>query len=103
MKLKLLVVGRGRVGRSLARAWRRSGHSVSLAAHDAKRFAKCEVCLIAVPDRAIAEVVAHLAPRLASRALVVHTAGALGLKPLASARELGHRIGALHPLLAIAS
>lgn len=98
---RIAVIGRGRVGRSLARAWKQQGHTVSLLPHDAQRTPQIDIALLSVPDRAIAETALHWAKRLPPQTLVLHTAGALDLSPLEAARSAGHRVGSLHPLLAI--
>jgi predicted short-subunit dehydrogenase-like oxidoreductase (DUF2520 family) len=103
MKLKILVIGRGRVGRSLARAWARAGHEVSLAAHDSRRPVNAKVIVLSVPDRAVAEVAASWADRFLKGSLCIHTAGALDLLPLRALRNAGMRVGSLHPLAAIPS
>ena len=103
MKLRILVIGRGRVGRSLARAWSAAGHSVSLRAHDSNRKPEGDLVVLAVPDRAVAEMAERWSRRLAQGTLAIHTAGALGLEPLAPLRRAGMRVGSLHPLAAISS
>ena len=57
-----------------------------------------DVVLLAVADGAVAQVCQVL--EVGPRQLVAHLAGALGLKPLASARRKGARTGSLHPLRA---
>ena len=99
--MRIVVIGRGRVGRSLGTAWSRSGHRVALRPHDARTAPAADVVLLSVPDRALEQVALHWANRLAKPALVIHAAGALELAPLQSLRDAGHRVGSLHPLAAI--
>ncbi|HZM75428.1 MAG TPA: DUF2520 domain-containing protein [Candidatus Limnocylindrales bacterium] len=108
------VIGTGRVGTILAAALRSAGHEVvaatrvspllpevePLPAEDVARAAT-DLLLIAVPDDALAGVVARLA---AARAfgpgqIVVHTSGAQGLGVLRPATALGARPLALHPVM----
>jgi predicted short-subunit dehydrogenase-like oxidoreductase (DUF2520 family) len=96
---KLLIVGRGRVGMALARAWRLKGHAVALAAHGSPRKSDATIVFFTVPDRAIGDVARAWSSKLAPDALKVHTAGALGLEVF----EGPGPTAALHPLLAIAS
>ncbi|MGI5524335.1 Rossmann-like and DUF2520 domain-containing protein [Micromonospora sp. CA-259024] len=71
-------------------------HSVPVVAH-----AATDLLLIAVPDDALAGVVADLADRGALRPgqVVAHTSGAHGLDVLAPATEVGARPLALHPAM----
>ncbi|HEY3452194.1 MAG TPA: DUF2520 domain-containing protein [Myxococcales bacterium] len=99
---RILVLGRGRVGGSLARAWRRRGMRVSLAAGRAGPSGLgFDVVVLAVPDGAVADVAARLAASLRSRPLVALCAGALDLSPLEPLRRCGCPVGSLHPLQAI--
>ena len=102
-KPRVLIVGGGRVGRSFARAMRRAKVPMKLSAHGIPKRFDGDVLILAVPDRAIAEVCEAWSPKLAKDTLVVHTSGALGLDVLQSAKKLGHRTGSLHPLLAVAT
>lgn len=61
--------------------------------------------VLAVADRAIAEVAARLAadvPRGWKGRTVLHLSGAIGPDPLEPLRRLGARVGALHPLTVFA-
>jgi predicted short-subunit dehydrogenase-like oxidoreductase (DUF2520 family) len=58
-----------------------------------------DVVLLAVPDAAVGPLCATLKPRRGQ--LVAHLAGALTLKPLASAKRRGARVGSIHPLRAL--
>ena len=121
--MDVAVVGAGRVGTALAVLLARAGYRITaVAGRDATpaRAARylpdvpvldlagtarsAELVLVAVPDDAIARVVADLASAAAFRegAWVAHVSGARGLADLDPARGAGaHRLG-LHPLQAVA-
>jgi predicted short-subunit dehydrogenase-like oxidoreductase (DUF2520 family) len=90
----LVVVGRGRVGGSLARAAEIAGIEVRLAGSDEPTDGAGAV-LICVPDDAIAQVCERIA---AAPPLVGHVSGAGTLDVLAAARERGSSTFSLHPL-----
>lgn len=117
MASTLVVVGPGRVGQALARAWREHGamRVLLLSRHAdraAARFVGAEVSqdravlrravvvLVSVPDPAVAEVVAECAAAGVVRrcALWLHASGSLGVDALEPARACGARVGLLHPL-----
>ena len=93
----LTVVGRGRVGRSLAAAAERSGIEARLVARDdLEAIPRRSAVLLCVPDDAIAAVAQELAPTQPS--LVGHVSGATTLDALAAATEHGAATFSLHPL-----
>jgi len=116
-----LVVGPGRVGRTLALAHARAGEEVLLLGRKPgswKNWARragiqplhgtlpddaVPVCiLLAVPDSGIAPLAARLAGELApSRRVrfVAHVSGLSGLEPLHPLQRQGFRAAALHPLV----
>jgi predicted short-subunit dehydrogenase-like oxidoreductase (DUF2520 family) len=93
----LLVVGRGRVGRSLARAAEYAGIDVRLAGHHelAESSQGAGAVLLCVPDTAIAAVAAEVPE---GPAFVGHVSGAGTLNLLAAASAKGARPFSLHPL-----
>jgi predicted short-subunit dehydrogenase-like oxidoreductase (DUF2520 family) len=116
------LIGAGRVGAVLAAALRHAGHHIAAASGvsaDAKnRIARLlpgtpnlpadevaraatDLLLIAVPDDALAGVVAGLAETgaLHQGQIVVHTSGAHGIDVLAPAIAAGARPIALHPAM----
>ncbi|MCG5471914.1 DUF2520 domain-containing protein [Micromonospora sp. LAH09] len=116
------VIGAGRVGAVLGAALTAAGHrAVAVAGGSgasrarlalllpevprrpvaAVAHAATDLLLIAVPDDALAGVVADLADRGALRPgqVVAHTSGAHGLSVLAPAAEVGARPLALHPAM----
>jgi predicted short-subunit dehydrogenase-like oxidoreductase (DUF2520 family) len=93
----LIVVGRGRVGRSLAVAAQRAGIEVGLVAHDELEDTPHRAALlICVPDDAIVGVAQELSG--AEPALVGHVSGATTLDALAAAAGQGATTFSLHPL-----
>jgi len=93
----LIVVGRGRVGRSLAAVAGRAEIEVRLVAHeDLEAMPRRSAILLCVPDDAIAVVARELAP--AEPALVGHVSGATTLDALAAGGKQGAASFSLHPL-----
>jgi predicted short-subunit dehydrogenase-like oxidoreductase (DUF2520 family) len=94
----LVVVGRGRVGRSIAKAAELAGIEVRLVTADESGSGPvgAGAVLICVPDDAIAEVCARIAPT--APPLVGHVSGATTLDALAAATERGAGTFSLHPL-----
>jgi predicted short-subunit dehydrogenase-like oxidoreductase (DUF2520 family) len=92
----ILIVGRGRVGASLAAAAREAGVPARLVSSDEAPAAarSATAALLCVPDAAIAEVAAGLAQ--GPPPLVGHVSGATTLEPLAAANAPG--AFSLHPL-----
>jgi predicted short-subunit dehydrogenase-like oxidoreductase (DUF2520 family) len=99
----LTVVGRGRVGRSLALAAERAGAHVSLVSHDdaAQTIPAGTAVLLCVPDDRIAATAEGLADDAPS--LLGHTSGATTLNALAVAAERGAATFSLHPLQTFAN
>jgi predicted short-subunit dehydrogenase-like oxidoreductase (DUF2520 family) len=97
------VIGRGRVGGSLATAAERVGITTRLAGRDGivDAYRRSEVALLCVPDTEIftaCEVAAGEVPPLR---FVGHTSGATTLGALGPARERGAEVFSLHPLQTI--
>lgn len=93
----LVIIGRGRVGQSLARAAELSGIEVRTAGHDevAKACRGAGAVLLCVPDASIASVASEIpeGPSFAG-----HVSGAGTLNLLAGAAATGARSFSLHPL-----
>lgn len=120
-RLRIAIVGCGRVGAVLGAAWHRAGHRIVgvTARSDTSRLraeallpgipvldeadvsADADLVLIAVPDRALPEVVARLVSLGTIRAgqFVVHPAGRYGLEVLDPVARAGAVPLALHPAL----
>ena len=110
-----VVIGAGRLGSALARGLKAAGWRVeawtrgtgarrglvraATGPHPAS-LAAAELVILSVPDRAVAEVAAAVAPRLTRKQVAIHCAGSLGLEPLAPLRARGVAVGSLHPLVA---
>jgi predicted short-subunit dehydrogenase-like oxidoreductase (DUF2520 family) len=94
----LVVVGRGRVGRSVARAAEAAGIAVRLTAGDDAPGActGAAAALLCVPDDAIAALCSRIAPD--TPPLMGHVSGATTLDALASATEHGAAAFSVHPL-----
>lgn len=92
-----VVIGPGRVGRSLTRAGRQSGASFELRGRD-EGLAGLEgrVVLLCVPDAAIAPLAERIGSAGAPPALIGHSSGATRLEALAGAGAAG--AFSLHPL-----
>lgn len=127
----IAILGAGVVGSALGRALREAGYPVVMVAsrtlasarraaefirgdadHQpavttdvARTLAVADCVLVAVPDRALAEVTGALAAASAIRAgvCVVHCAGAWPAEVLAPVAARGASIGALHPLQSFVS
>ena len=106
----VLIVGRGRVGRSLIAAFEAAGVEARLRpARETSGLgadaASSSLVLVAVPDAAIEATAASLAAALAPevRPSVVHLSGALGLEVLAPVAKAGCATGAWHPFQPFAS
>ncbi len=99
----LAIVGRGKVGRALARAIRGAGGQVSMLRGDVARpRSTLRIFVLCVPDDAIAEVAARLAPRIDADSIVLHCAGARGTDELDACRATGAAVGVMHPLVSFA-
>jgi len=96
LKTPLALVGRGRVGRSLARAAEAAGIEVTLLPGDGAGPFDDAAVLLCVPDDAISETAALVAE--SSPALIGHVSGASTLDVLATAADAGAGRFSLHPL-----
>jgi predicted short-subunit dehydrogenase-like oxidoreductase (DUF2520 family) len=113
---KLVIVGFGRVGGALALGLRAAGWPVSvlprsadsvrkaaamrvpLADHEALRAA--DVCVLAVPDGAVAKAVELIEEDLGAHTALVHCSGALPLAVFKDAKAK-RPFGSFHPLAAV--
>jgi predicted short-subunit dehydrogenase-like oxidoreductase (DUF2520 family) len=107
-KLRLIVVGRGNLGRSLAPALRKAGHPVLMvrARTGIPKLALSlqsqlgAVVFLTVPDGAVESVAVKLAAAgeaIPRSAAFIHMSGALGLDSLEALRQR-HPVGSFHPL-----
>jgi predicted short-subunit dehydrogenase-like oxidoreductase (DUF2520 family) len=111
----VLIVGCGRLGGALALGLQRARWPVAVLPHSARSerhiralglgraderwFGRAELCILAVPDSAIAQAAQIWAARLRGSAALVHCSGALALSALG--RVAPHPRGSFHPLCAI--
>ena len=104
--MKVLLIGRGRVGRGLHRSL---SASAAIGADLAGRrwrpdaIADADVIVIAVPDDAIRSVSEGIAPHLTNETVVLHCAGARGSDELAASEARGAKVGVMHPLVSFPS
>lgn len=104
--LAILVVGRGRLGRGLARAL--SSGSVTVTAWSGRgrwprALPQVEGVVLAVPDRAVADVAARISARIEEarrHVSLLHLSGALGPDVLARSKHVA--VGVMHPLASVA-
>jgi predicted short-subunit dehydrogenase-like oxidoreductase (DUF2520 family) len=115
----VVIVGRGKVGRALAKALASIGEPVALYASRRALPAallRAELVVLAVRDDQIAAAADRIgalararrgrpdaSARRASLPAVVHCAGARGPDELACLRDLGMSVGQMHPLLSFAA
>ena len=115
-RFPVLVVGVGRLGSAVAvrlqrlgwpvtvrtqsPAGRRQARRLRLPEADAAALTGAELCLLTVPDAAVAPVARAIAPLLGRGTGLVHCAGALTLEVLRPVAE-GRPTGSFHPLVAV--
>lgn len=94
-----MVAGQGRLGRSLAGAFRSAGHSCVLVSgrRPPARLPVVEIAFLAVPDPFVAQLATQLSDRLPPPVAIVHVSGTATLAVLDSARAAAHPVGAFHP------
>jgi predicted short-subunit dehydrogenase-like oxidoreductase (DUF2520 family) len=91
-RLRLAVVGRGRMGNALSDALRHAGYEVTGPLGRGADAAGADAVVLCVPDGQIVEAAAHIAPGV----LVGHCSGATGIEPLAPREAFS-----LHPLMTV--
>lgn len=93
--MKIVIVGAGRAGTSLTRAFSQRGCDVDLVHHhEIPAIDACDAVVLCVPDDAIATVAQSLPP---TSAVIMHVAGSRTLDVLAP-----HvRVASMHPLVAL--
>ncbi len=96
----IAVIGRGRLGMSLARGARAAGFDVRLAGRDGVEAActDAEIALLCVPDAEIEAACAAVAELHPPPRFVAHPSGATPLGALERARESGSEVFSIHPL-----
>lgn len=104
--MKLLIIGRGRVGNGLSRSLQASGLlEVSAAGRRCKPSAvsAADAIVLAVSDDSIASVARTIAPNLKRGATVLHCAGARGVDELDACMAVRAAVGVMHPLVSFPS
>lgn len=93
--MRIVIIGAGRAGTSLAGAFHQAGYDVTICHHDELHTVpSADAIVLCVPDDAI-ETIAALLPR--TDAVVMHVAGSRNLEVLN-----GHdRVASMHPLVAL--
>jgi len=100
--MKLLIIGRGRVGNALMRAIEASGLLEVRGEgrrYKASSVAAADAIVLAVSDDSITSVARAIAPHLQRGATVLHCAGARGTDELIACEETGAAVGVMHPLV----
>ena len=102
--MQVAIIGRGKLGRALARALRAVEVKVSLLRGRGSRTEKsalqhASIIWIAVPDPFIREVDARIASHLTKQHTVVHASGSWGSELLALSAAAGAHIAVCHPLV----
>lgn len=103
--MRVCIVGRGKVGRSLSRALTHASvaHDLVAARKPPAAFPSANLYVLAVPDARIHDVAAMLAERAPRGSSAVHCAGARDVHELAPLAARGLHVGVLHPLVSFAS
>ncbi len=103
--VKIVIVGRGRVGKALAQGLHAAGADCQLTSGRqpaGTEIAGAEVVILAVSDAAIHQCAQDLLAYLKRGASVLHCAGARGPDELAACRGAGAHVGVMHPLVSLA-
>lgn len=107
--MRLIIVGPGRAGGSVALASERAGHEIVgvLARREVDQWPtldwdstlpEADLVLVAVRDEAIAEVVSRIAPHVDEVGVVAHLSGFTPIAALHEIQERGTAVGGFHPL-----
>lgn len=108
--MRLVIVGLGRAGGSVAIAAQRAGHDICgvLARSHYQGpwprleweadLPECDIAFVAVRDDAIAEVSQRIAPHVAEVGVVAHLSGFVPVLVLHHLQERGTAVGGFHPL-----
>ncbi len=108
--LRLIIIGPGRAGGSLALAAQAAGHRIVgvLSRSPGQTYGpelgwdrplpEADIALIAVKDEAVSEVVDHLRGRVGDLAVAAHLSGFLPVTVLNPLQEEGVSVGGFHPL-----
>jgi predicted short-subunit dehydrogenase-like oxidoreductase (DUF2520 family) len=93
--MKIVIIGAGRAGTSLAVAAQAAGHAVTVRHHDElTELPESDAIILCVPDDAISVIASQLPP---TSAVVMHVAGSRSLDVLAPHTK----VASMHPLVAL--
>ena len=99
---KIVIIGQGKVGQSLAQLFASVNYSVSNIGRSTQAqvsaVEQADIVLLCVDDVSIESLCQQLAPSLPKDCIVSHCSGALDSTVLSSAREHGCAIASTHPL-----
>jgi len=103
-RVDIVVLGRGKVGCTLARAWRARGWKVALRKGTSRTVPPADLLVMAVPDGAIEACAVRVAESAASAGVTaaVHCAGALSAAALRALAGRGIPVAQMHPLVSFA-
>ncbi|MDH3189152.1 MAG: DUF2520 domain-containing protein [Acidimicrobiia bacterium] len=107
--MRLIIVGPGRAGGSLALASARAGHEIAAVLGDSDRhygtaiqpgeeFPEADVALVCVRDDQIEEVVEEIRDLVSSVTVVAHVSGFVPITVLNPLASTGVSVGGFHPL-----
>jgi len=102
---RVLIIGRGSLGKLVARILRERGIDVTMTSGrspSSRAVRSAEVVLLAVPDPSIREVAERIAPSIERATVVLHAAGSRRVDELDSLRARGAHVGVMHPLVSFA-
>lgn len=106
--MKIFVFGQGKVGKALASAWKKAGHTVT--ARSARkgwpaRPVDCDAVLLATRDGELAGICERAAREhtLPKRAVVFHAAGSRTADALDALRPAVRGVAQFHPMISFAS
>lgn len=101
-KPNIVIVGKGKVGQSMAQLLQRSGYEVGIYDRDISEhideLANAKVILLTVNDDAIKDLCDELSRHFTKNCVVAHCSGSLGCDVLSSAKEQGCVVASAHPL-----
>jgi predicted short-subunit dehydrogenase-like oxidoreductase (DUF2520 family) len=104
--MKVLVIGRGKVGRALASALQKADVDATLRPSrraPTQLSGAAHVLLLAVSDASISAVATRWAKHVDKQTVVMHVSGARGPEELLACARAGAAIAALHPLVSFAA
>lgn len=106
--MKIFVFGQGKVGKALAAAWKKAGHTVTARAARKgwpRRPIDCDAVLLATRDGELAEICERAASEhtLPKRSVVFHAAGSKSADVLAALRPVVRGVAQFHPMISFAS